>query len=188
MLDHNKGYWFWQEFIAEAISKRVSYKLRSAKPTYHPEQIDWLPQVWKGIVDKLRILLEDTFTYYPSTIDEYSLAHYFANLLVDDFIILFRIAAKEGNLKTHATGKAAFTEEEIEPTCISEVDRRYQPSLWKLMGLLDGQMQKEHFWEITEDFLLDIGTCIGDLMLAKILVMAESIGAGLKRDINTAED
>ena len=56
------------------------------------------------------------------------------------------------------------------------------------MGLLDGQMQKEHFWEITEDFLLDIGTCIGDLMLAKILVMAESIGAGLKRDINTAED
>lgn len=28
-----EGYWFWQEFIAEAISKYVSYKHRSSMPT-----------------------------------------------------------------------------------------------------------------------------------------------------------
>ena len=36
-----EGYWFWQEFIAETISKYVSYKHRSSGPNYHPELIDW---------------------------------------------------------------------------------------------------------------------------------------------------
>ena len=78
-----EGYWFWQEFIAETISKFVSYKHRSTFPTYHPEQITWHPDYWGGIVDKLMGLLDNALGFYPSTIDEYSLAHYFANLLMD---------------------------------------------------------------------------------------------------------
>ena len=54
-----KGYWFWQEFIAEAIANHVSYKFRSAEPTYHPENIDWKVENWSGIVDILERLFVD---------------------------------------------------------------------------------------------------------------------------------
>ena len=84
-----EGYWFWQEFIAEAISKYVSFMHRSNTKYYHPELMDWHPQYWGGIVDRLVGLLDDALWYYPSTIDEYALAHYFANLLMDDFIVLY---------------------------------------------------------------------------------------------------
>ena len=39
-----EGYWFWQEFIAEAISKYVSFMHRSNTKYYHPELMDWHPQ------------------------------------------------------------------------------------------------------------------------------------------------
>lgn len=32
-----EGYWFWQEFIAQAISNYVSFKHRSTTRSYHPE-------------------------------------------------------------------------------------------------------------------------------------------------------
>ena len=59
-----EGYWFWQEFIAESISKYVSYKNRSAKDSYRPELIDWKPMFWDGIVDKLLYLLNSTLYQY----------------------------------------------------------------------------------------------------------------------------
>ena len=34
--------------------------------------------------------------------------------------------------------------------------------------LLEIQLNKKEFWIINEDFLLNIGTCIGELMLVKI--------------------
>ena len=40
--------------------------------------------------------------------------------------------------------------------------------------LLKGQVKKECFWKIDEDFLLDIGTCIGELMFAKLNILAEN--------------
>ena len=44
-----EGYWFWQEFIAEAISNHVSYSIRSNGDSYHPELLDWTVDVWGGI-------------------------------------------------------------------------------------------------------------------------------------------
>ena len=62
----------------------------------------------------------------------------------------------------------------IEPTCISDVDdERFRVQLWKMKDLLETQVKKEKFWEIDEDFLLEIGTCIGELMFAKLKVMSE---------------
>ena len=56
-------------------------------------------------------------------------------------------------------------DDEIEPTCISDVDdERFRAQLWKM---------KERFWEIDEEFLLEIGTCIGELMFAKLKVKTE---------------
>lgn len=57
---------------------------------------------------------------------------------------------------------------------ISDVDdERFRVQLWKMKELLETQVKKERFWEIDEDFLLEIGTCIGELMFAKLKVMSE---------------
>ena len=169
-----EGYWFWQEFIAEAISKYVSFMHRSNTKYYHPELMDWHPQYWGGIVDRLVGLLDDALWYYPSTIDEYALAHYFANLLMDDFIVLYVKAAADRKLKVYDNGNIIVPDDEIEPTCISDVDdERFRVQLWKMKELLETQVKKERFWEIDEDFLLEIGTCIGELMFAKLKVMSE---------------
>ena len=65
-------------------------------------------------------------------------------------------------------------EEEIQPTCISDVDdERFRAQLWKMKELLETQVKKERFWEIDEEFLLEIGTCIGELMFAKLKVKTE---------------
>ena len=41
--------------------------------------------------------------------------------------------------------------------------------------MLETQVKKEKFWEIDEDFLLEIGTCTGELMFAKLKVMSEQV-------------
>ena len=62
----------------------------------------------------------------------------------------------------------------IYPTCISDVDdERFRAQLWKMKELLETQVKKERFWEIDEEFLLEIGTCIGELMFAKLKVKTE---------------
>lgn len=168
-----EGYWFWQEFIAEAISKYVSYKHRSTTRYYHPEQIDWHPKYWGGIVDKLMMLLDETFIHYSLTIDHYSLAHYFANLLMDDFIVLYVKAAAEGKLKVYDNSTTppiiVFPTDPIEPTCISDIEEdEFREPLWKMKAVLQEQVNKERFWIINEDFLLEIGRCIGEMLFAKV--------------------
>lgn len=47
-----EGYWFWQEFIAEAISKYISFKHRSTTRYYHPELMECIlntgDRLWIG--------------------------------------------------------------------------------------------------------------------------------------------
>lgn len=170
-----EGYWFWQEFIAESISKYVSYKHRSSRDNYHPELIDWKPMFWSGIVDKLMFLLESTLYHYPSTIDEYGLAHYFANLLTDDFIKLYVQAAADGKLKVYdeEIGAVVYPLDPIEPTCISDIkSSELQKPFWDMKRILEEHLSKEQFWLIDEKFLLDIGSCIGEMMFNKITVQS----------------
>ena len=167
-----EGYWFWQEFIAEVIANHVSYTIRSGGENYHPELLDWTIDVWGGIVKQLEGLLEDTLYFYPNTLDEYSLAHYFAKLLSDDFTRLYVNAANKGKLKIQGGG---YPDENIEPTCISDVSECYQPHLWRLYRILDehlDNLDKERFWLIDEDTLEEIGSCISDMMVEKIREMA----------------
>ena len=75
---------------------------------------------------------------------------------------------------TYDNGNIIVPDDEIEPTWISDVDdERFRVQLWKMKELLETQVKKERFWEIDEDFLLEIGTCIGELMFAKLKVMSE---------------
>ena len=49
----------------------------------------------------------------------------------------------------------------------------YKTRIEKMKELLETQVKKERFWETDEEFLLEIGTCIGELMFAKLKVMSE---------------
>lgn len=127
---------------------------------------------WDGIVDKLLFLLNSTLYQYQHTIDEYGLAHYFANLLMDDFIKLYVQAAADGKLKVYdeEIGIVVYPDEPIEPTCISDIDsEEMQKPFWKMKQILEEQLAKEQFWLIDEQFLLDVGSCIGDMMFCKII-------------------
>ena len=93
---------------------------------------------------------------------------------MDDFIVLYVKAAADRKLKVYRDGMIVLPDDEIEPTCISDVDdERFRVQLWKMKELLESQVKKERFWETDEDFLLAIGTCIGELMFAKLKVMTE---------------
>lgn len=160
-----EGYWFWQEFIAEAISKHVSGKY-DAEVIYtnKPDHIDWNPTVWNSIVQFLMNLLDTAFSPFNSTVDDYTLAHYFANLFMRDVVIMYVKAAKNGELKVYKDGKIVYPDKPVEPTCISDIEpEEFQPAMWKLHKLLEGQMQKERFWEINENYLLELGKCIAEL-------------------------
>ena len=166
-----EGYWFWQEFIAEAISKHVSYKYRSSGSGYHPELIEWEPDTWYGIEEKLSTYLNSTLYHYQYTIDEYGLAHYFANLLMDDFVQLYVQAAADGKLMIYDNSYAiVYPDEPIEPTCISDIKSpKIQQALWDMKTILEQQIAKDQFWLIDENFLLSVGACIGKMMFHKIV-------------------
>ena len=56
----------------------------------------------------------------------------------------------------------------IDSSCISNIKNEiYRNQLWKMKKLLEIQLNKKEFWIINEDFLLNIGTCIGEIMLVK---------------------
>lgn len=159
-----EGYWFWQEFIAEAISKYVSGKYDAERYTHKPDHIDWNPSIWGPIAQYLMDLLDAAFSPFNCTVDDYALAHYFANLLMRDVIILYVKAAKAGELKIYKDNKIQYADKPVEPTSISDIDpEAFQPTMWKLHELLDSQMQKERFWEIDENYLLELGKHIKEL-------------------------
>lgn len=82
-----EGYWFWSEFIAESIANHVSMKFNQTKDDYHPEETIVEPNKWCKINQRLHYLLDNTLNYFPTTIDEASLGHYFALLLKDDMAV-----------------------------------------------------------------------------------------------------
>lgn len=173
-LQHKqKGYWFWQEFIAEAISKYVAGKYDAKRYTRQSDHIDWIPSVWGPIAQYLMDLLDAAFSPFSSTIDDYALAHYFANLFMRDVVILYVKAAKSGELKVCEGEKIQYPDNPVESTSISDIDpEAFQPTMWELYKLLDGQMQKERFWEIDESYLLELGKYIKELQNIKEQLIA----------------
>ena len=161
LLQKQEGYWFWQEFIAEAISKYVSGKYDAQHYTYKPNHIEWNPSVWGPIMDYLDNLLDAAFSPFNSTVDEYALAHYFANLFMRDVVVLFVRAAEACELRVYDGEKIVYPDGLIDPTGISDIDpEEFQPAMWDLHALLKSQMQKERFWEIDENYLQELGKCV----------------------------
>ena len=169
-----EGYWFWQEFIAEALANYVSYMARSTNQNYHPELFDWHPENWAGIVERLLDLLDITFWYHNSTIDEYGLAHYLALLLMDDFVKLYVQAAKDGKLKVYdSDDRVIYSPEPIDATCIDEIEEPFQQPLRKMLILLEAHLKIPEYWKASPELLLELGRCIGDMMVEKIKLKAK---------------
>ena len=182
-----EGYWFWQEFVAQAISNHVSYHYRLGGGNYYPELIDWSPDFWSDIPVRLMGLLDEAFNFYQFTIDEYALAHYFATLLKDDFTLLYRKAAEEGKLRVGSSDSpdGVLPPKKIEPTCISDVPESYQSALWSMMHLLSEKMATDSFWIIDADLLLSLGSAISDLMTAKLGLMIKGTDSYISGSENT---
>ncbi len=95
-------------------------------------------------MDKLLFLLDGTFSYYSYTIDEYSLTHYFANLLMDDFIVQYYgrfhyllPESKRNRLAGAIRGRGAFRrfKDGIRQMGIEEQWYDYQGDAYKRMAI-----------------------------------------------------
>ena len=155
-----QGYWFWQEFVAQAIANTVMHKLRPIK------QMIWHPDNWYWISDALNEFLTDGLYANYFNIDEYSLAQYFATYLLDDCARGYVQAALDGKLLAHnMDGDIVPTS--VEPTGFSGVPEGFQEPLWRMKSLVEKQLQNEQFWLISKDALFGFGNCIADMMLVK---------------------
>ena len=152
-----RGYWFWQEFIAEAICNHVSWKVDCDQPDYHPEKIDWVVDTWSPILSRLQGFLEEMF--YRPGIDDYCLAHYFATLLMDDMTVRMVKAGEEGKLKRAGKDTPA-PPGAIDATCIDELDKEMQPIMLEMKAWLEKQMGKDRFWIIDEAGIEYLGELI----------------------------
>lgn len=160
-----QGYWFWQEFVAQAIANTVMHKLRPIK------QVIWHPDNWYWISDALNEFLMNGLYANYFNIDEYSLAQYFATYLLDDCARGYVQAALDGKLLAHnMDGDIVPTS--VEPTGFSKVPEGFQEPLWRMKDLVEKQLQNEQFWLISKDALFGFGNCIADMMLVKFKLIA----------------
>ena len=136
-----EGYWFWSEFIAEAIACYVEemHCRTDNRELYHPEQLTWEPDVWGCLDEKLLDFLDMAFTCYDTTIDEAALAMYFAHLLMDDATKRYVKAAEDGILRVYdGETKSRFMEPgNIDPTSISEQHDAFQEPLLAMKSMLE---------------------------------------------------
>lgn len=131
--------------------------------------MNWHPENWHSISDFLAEMLQEALFHELYSIDEYALSHYFAYLLLDDNAKGYAQAAKENKLLEYdGHGNIRIPHSPIDPTCISWVEPEdFQEPLLRMKSLVEGQLQKENFWDISKASLLEIGQCIADMMLIK---------------------
>ncbi|MCD8151029.1 MAG: hypothetical protein LUE92_16035 [Clostridiales bacterium] len=170
-----EGYWFWSEFIAEAIADHVDElhcRIDNAD-IYRPETLTWEPEQWGCLVDRLLHYLDLAFEWSITSIDEAALAMFFATILMDDATRHYIRAAENAELKVYDQQlhkPVKMKPGSIEPTCISDAREPYQDMLWKIKELLEEQLRKKEFWKIDEDFLEEIGQCLLSLLAEKVLL------------------
>ena len=168
------GYWFWQEFIAEAISQYVSGEY-NAQQFDTSQPIEWRSSAYLPIILYLDSMLDAAFSP-DDLVDEYALSHYVANLFMRDVIVLFEKAAEAGELIPDTIDGFEIPngpDASMDPTRISDIEfEEFQPAMRELHKLLKCQVQKERFWEVDENFLLELGRHIKKLRDIKIQIIA----------------
>lgn len=152
-----RGYWFWQEFIAQAISNYVSYKVGSAQPSYAPEKIVWTVDNWSPLLERVQSMLDGM--YGIDEVDEYGLAHYFAMILTEDMTLQLISASNAGKLIKYGESEPVPSGE-IDVSCMDEVDEGLQPAMAELKAWLEEKLSHKHFWRMDEEGLEWLGRLI----------------------------
>lgn len=128
-LDVAYGYWFWSEFIAEAISCHVSNEYRKTMPNYHPEKAFCNLDSKLEVSNQISMMLNTIFR--GPQIDIFSLSFYYAHFLKEDLYELYRKALSDCTLEDTA-GIMFF------PYDMNEM-------MLNLMDKLGNQLKKENF-------------------------------------------
>lgn len=148
-LDEMRGYLFWQEFIADVIAYKVT----------PDQQIDWTNFNYFSLRDQLAGYLYNAFNYMDDGIVWYSLALYMAKILSDKLTIHYFDAANRGILTADEEGTLTFSEAGIDPSVEDDVldDEEYVDLVNHLKGILENQLSKENYLDITPKTLTTIG-------------------------------
>ena len=138
------GYWFWSEFVAEAISCHVSNEYRKTRPNYHPEKAVWNLDTILEVTNQISALVRSIFR--GPQIDVFSLAFYYAHFLKEDLYDLYRKALSGETLEE--TSGIMLLPYDINETMLS------------LMDKLGKQLEKENFWVVDKDWIVELGKAV----------------------------
>ncbi len=131
--------------------------------------------MWGPITDRLLDYLDMLLYYYNFTVDESSLAMFFATLLTDDLTKRYVKAAENGDLLIYDEANLRRTEpKEVELICISDEVEIFQDTLWEMYRILNLQIEKEDFWNIDEEWLETIGKCVVELNSKKGVLLTNA--------------
>ena len=148
------GYWFWSEFIAEAIACRMEPDV----------EIEWKDFDWYTPRNRLIGYLNGAFNTSDNEVGVYDLAFYFARLLSDKTTVRFIEAAKTGRLKVRdsylSPNKKTFSEAGIDPTGLDGLDTRFAPYIQDLKEYMECILSEKEYWKIELEDLKTIGLII----------------------------
>lgn len=160
------GYYFWKEFIAEAISNYVGAKY--SEPWSEKQLED---SYWEPLYSKLKYLIQGAFgtKKYHSIVDEEMLGVYFATMITDHDTQNFVSAGLDNKLLKFDAKKYRFVPvgEDFDPTALSGVSGVYGDDLLDLMDMLYDQAERDNFWIIDEPTLELIGDALSRLSFSK---------------------
>ena len=158
-LDIAYGYWFWSEFIAEAISCHVSNEYRKTRPNYHPEKAFCNLDSKLEVSNQISMMLNTIFR--GPQIDIFSLSFYYAHFLKEDLYELYRKALTGCTLEDTA-GIMFF------PYNINEM-------MLNLMDKLGNQLRKENFWIVSAEWIEELGDMVMALDIYHMKWMMKSV-------------
>ncbi len=138
---------FWTVFAPEAISFRVEHYLVS-KARKDNGPIEWKETEWRSIADELHIQLMKVYGQRGIVVSE--LAILLSSALADDLLVDIIEKARAGILP----GKG---EEAFDPVGIDKMPETMQCPMRELVGVLEMQLKKEHFWVADAGTMAQIG-------------------------------
>ena len=158
-LDIAYGYWFWSEFIAEAISCHVSNEYRKTMPNYHPEKAFCNLDSKLEVSNQISMMLNTIFR--GPQIDIFSLSFYYAHFLKEDLYELYRKALTGCTLEDTA-GIMFF------PYDMNEM-------MLNLMYKLGNQLKRENFWIVNAEWIEELGNMVMTLDIYHMKWMMKSV-------------
>lgn len=152
-----RGYFFWEEFIAETIACEID-----------PEPaIDWSTTSHYRTRNMLMHLLTTGVSIAKDRmIDWYNLAFYFAKIISDKTVLSYCEAVEDGILKYRCSSRSEsipFKVTGIDPICLDLVDPQIHSSISRIVDTLLNQLDKNNPCDISLITLTILGGRLLDI-------------------------